>query len=122
MQKVYFITQGCSANVADSEIMQGLLKDQQYTIVDNADDADVVVYNTCTVKGPTESKFKRTLADLESKNKKVIITGCIPQSERGKKTLEKCGSHSLVGTFQIKKIGEAVRETLAGNQVPHKIA
>ena len=110
MAKVHFITQGCSANVADSEVMMGILKDRGDVLVDNSEDADVVVINSCTVKGPTETAFKRKLTEL--KGKKVVIAGCIPQAEP-----KNYSDYSRIGTYQIKNITKVVDETLKGNQV-----
>ncbi|MBR9699284.1 tRNA (N(6)-L-threonylcarbamoyladenosine(37)-C(2))-methylthiotransferase [Candidatus Woesearchaeota archaeon] len=106
--KVQFITQGCSANQADSEIMAGLLKRKGYEITD---DAKTVVFNTCTVKGPTESFYRRKLKKLEEEGKKIIIAGCIPQAKGPLK------DHSTVGNFQLEKIEEAIKETAKGNVV-----
>ncbi|MBS3136178.1 tRNA (N(6)-L-threonylcarbamoyladenosine(37)-C(2))-methylthiotransferase [Candidatus Woesearchaeota archaeon] len=113
MAKVHFITQGCSANHADSEIMEGILSDKGHEIVDDENSADIIVYNTCTVKGKTETYFRKKLKELERK-KKVIIAGCIPQAEKNK---EQFKEHSIIGTFQIDKIDYAVNETMEGNLV-----
>jgi threonylcarbamoyladenosine tRNA methylthiotransferase CDKAL1 len=94
--------------------MQGLLKEKGHRLTEDENEADIIVFNTCTVKGPTESFFKKKLKELESKGKKVILTGCIPQSEKKKEKLEK---YSMVGTFQLEKIEEAVQETDNGNTV-----
>ncbi len=112
MAKIHFITQGCSANVSDSEVMQGLLLEKGNTLVDTPEEADVVVYNTCTVKGTTETTFKRKLKELEAANKKVIIAGCIPQGQPSILT-----NHSRIGTYQIKNISKVVDETVKGNTV-----
>ncbi len=114
MSKVHFITQGCSANQADSEVMQGLLAEKNHALVEDEDQADIVVFNTCTVKGPSESFFKKKLAELKEKNKKVILAGCIPQSEKKK---EQFKEHSMIGTFQIDHIDEVVNETASGNTI-----
>lgn len=110
MAKIHFITQGCSANVADSEVMMGILKERGDELVDSADDADVIVLNSCTVKGPTETAFKRKLNEL--KDKKVVIAGCIPQAEP-----RNYSDYSRIGTYQVKNITKVVDETLQGNTV-----
>ncbi|MBU0979590.1 MAG: tRNA (N(6)-L-threonylcarbamoyladenosine(37)-C(2))-methylthiotransferase [Nanoarchaeota archaeon] len=112
MAKIHFLTQGCSANVADSEVMMGLLQEAGHVIVDSLDDADLIVFNTCTVKGPTENFFWRKLEIL--KDRLVLVAGCIPQSEQDLSRLEE---HSLVGTYDIDRICEAVNETLNGDRV-----
>lgn len=114
MPKVHFITQGCSANHADSEIMAGLLHRDGHVLVKNSDEADLVVFNTCTVKGPTESFFKKKLHELQHAGKTVIVAGCIPQSERN---LDQFQHISVIGTYQLGKITEVADQTLAGNTV-----
>lgn len=116
MPSIHFITRGCSANQADSEIMQGILKEKGYALSSDEEGADAIVFNSCTVKGPSISYFRRKIKELKSKGKKIIIAGCIPQSQ---KTFPELKGHSLVGTYQIDKIGEAVEETLRGNIAVH---
>jgi len=113
MVKVHFITQGCSANVADSEVMQGLAK-EKYELVDSPEEADIVVYNTCTVKNKTESTFKRNLVKLKQMNKKVILAGCIPQGQP-----RDFQDYSRIGTYQIKNINKVIDETQKGNVISH---
>ncbi|MDA1197030.1 MAG: tRNA (N(6)-L-threonylcarbamoyladenosine(37)-C(2))-methylthiotransferase [Nanoarchaeota archaeon] len=110
MSKVHVITQGCTANQADSEIMQGLLLEQGHSLV-GEDEAEAIVYNSCSVKGPTITAFKKKLKLLRERGKKVIVAGCIPQSNRAMKELS---GHSLLGTDQVDKIGEMVTDTLDG--------
>lgn len=111
MTNVYFITQGCSANVADSEIMQGLLIKAGYNLVDSFEDCDIIVYNTCTVKGPTDRTFKKAVREIKLKRIPLVVAGCIPQSQSA---LEELKGVSLVGTFEIDKIADALEETLNG--------
>ena len=114
MSKVHFITQGCSANQADSEIMQGILKSEGHELTESEQDAELIVFNTCTVKGPTEAFFKKKLSELEKKNKKVIIAGCIPQASKNMDALKR---HSVIGTYQVDKIGDVLTETQNGTRV-----
>ncbi len=110
-KKVQFITQGCSANQADSEVMAGLLQQDGYEV---CDDAPLVVFNTCTVKGPTETSFESKLAELKAQGKQVIIAGCIPQSDKKHRALK---GHNLIGTYEIDRIGEMAKQTQAGEEL-----
>ncbi|MBS3106301.1 tRNA (N(6)-L-threonylcarbamoyladenosine(37)-C(2))-methylthiotransferase [Candidatus Woesearchaeota archaeon] len=114
MPKVHFITQGCSANLADTEIMEGHVLQAGYFLTDKEEDADIIVMNSCTVKGKTETYFRKKLKQLEQKNKKVILAGCIPQSEKRR---SEWANHSMIGTYQVDKIAQVVNETLEGNLV-----
>ncbi len=110
MVKVFIKTYGCPHNYSDSEVMKGILESEGFEVVENKEGADVVLFNTCTVKDPTESKFLDELRKTE-KEKKVVIAGCIPQSER-----EKWKDYAVVGVKQIEKAGEAVRLLLEGKK------
>ncbi|MEM4756068.1 MAG: tRNA (N(6)-L-threonylcarbamoyladenosine(37)-C(2))-methylthiotransferase [Candidatus Woesearchaeota archaeon] len=114
MATVSFITQGCSANYADTEMMMGILEEAGYQICDDPAQAEVVVFNTCTVKGPTEAFFKKTLETLRMQKKKIVLTGCIPQAE---KNLSQYADCSLLGPSQIRHIATVVKETLEGRPV-----
>ncbi len=110
MAKIAFITQGCSANIADSEIMQGLLKEAGHDILKKHEDAELIVFNTCTVKGPTETSFWKKLKEMSEKKKKIVVAGCIPQSQDVK-------GYSQIGTYDISKIVDVAEATLKGEFV-----
>ncbi len=80
---VGFISLGCSKNLVDTEMMIGLLKNHDYKIVANPEDADIIVINTC---GFIESAKKEAIdtilemADYKTKRcKALIVTGCLVQ-------------------------------------------
>jgi len=112
MTKIFFITQGCSLNNADTEVMKGLLAKAGFEFAANEEEADLIIFNTCTVKGPSESFFRTKLAKLEELNKPIIVAGCIAQTSP-----ELGQEHSLIGVDQINNIVEIVEETLNGNIV-----
>ncbi len=114
MNKIHFMTQGCSANQADTEIMAGLLMENDYLIVEDLNDAELVVFNTCTVKGPTESNFKKKLKELDRLGKKIVIAGCIPQAEKDADVVKQ---YSCIGPREVDKIVEVVENTLEGQVV-----
>lgn len=112
--KIFFQTHGCATNIAESEIMAGLLNKAGFNIVNNIKDADIIILNICTVKGETTSL--REIRKFTSYNKKLIIAGCI-----SKKILEEIRSinegASLITTHNIKRIVEVVEEVIQGNIV-----
>lgn len=127
MAHLAITTQGCSANLNDSEIMAGALRAAGHQLVDT-DEAEVVVLNTCSVKGPTESAFWRTLNKYAAQGKRVVVAGCIPQamlpSER-----ERLKGYVLIGPGQPERIVEAVEAALKGEAfelldraISHRIA
>lgn len=105
--KVYIETQGCSLNHADTETMAGYLKQEGLFLVDSEEDADVVVYNTCTVKNPTQDSF---LARLKQQEKPVVVAGCIPQADK-QGLLD---GYTRIGTQQLHTITQAVTTAASG--------
>jgi len=90
MKKVYYIeTFGCQMNVHDSEKMSGILKSEGYAETDNPRNADLIVFNTCSIREKAEQKFFSRLGRLKTlKNRnpdlKIAVAGCIAQQEGNK--------------------------------------
>lgn len=105
-------TAGCSQNFADSEQMTGLLQEAQFKLATDIEHADIVIFNTCTVKGPTENNFFKRLEEVKHQYpyKIIVIAGCIPQTDP-----EKLKGYALVGTKSIHRIVEVVEEALNDN-------
>jgi len=68
---------GCSANTADGEVLAGCLVQAGFQLATSESDADVLIYNTCAVKGPTENRIINAMKHIP-KGKKLIIAGCLP--------------------------------------------
>ncbi|UXI17183.1 endoplasmic reticulum-Golgi intermediate compartment protein 2 [Sarcoptes scabiei] len=105
---------GCTHNTSDSEYMMGLLAQSGYEIVDNISKADLCILNSCTVKNPAEDQFRNEIQNVLNQNKKVIVSGCVSQSDYRASYLENI---SIIGVHQIDKVVEIVEETLKGNVV-----
>ena len=76
--KIYLETHGCTFNQADGELMASILSDK-HTLVNNIDDADIVILNTCYVKLPTEQKMITKISKIKKQypEKKLIVGGCM---------------------------------------------
>jgi threonylcarbamoyladenosine tRNA methylthiotransferase CDKAL1 len=68
---------GCSSSVADAEAMAGCLREAGFELTQRVADADVVVYNTCGVKAPTENRMLHLLRTVPS-GKRLVVAGCLP--------------------------------------------
>ncbi len=82
--KVYFETYGCQMNVADSNMLSGLLRDQNYQEAKNLDEADVIIVNTCAVREKAEERVYRRANELVAHKKRrkgvvLAITGCMAE-------------------------------------------
>jgi threonylcarbamoyladenosine tRNA methylthiotransferase CDKAL1 len=73
---VHVMTFGCAYNMGDSRKLKEILKAQGCMMVDNPEEADAVVVNTCTVVGSTERRMLRVLSGLKGKD--LYVTGCMP--------------------------------------------
>ena len=83
--KIYIEGYGCTLNTADTKIIKNSLKSfKDLQIVDNLEDADVVVINTCVVRLETENRMLSRIEHFRSLNKKVVVAGCMPKALKEK--------------------------------------
>ena len=84
---VFLNTYGCQMNVLDSELVKGQLEALGYRFVDQADNADVVLLNTCSVREQSEHKVWSALGRLKIQKEKerpdliVGVLGCMAERE-----------------------------------------
>lgn len=110
MTNIYIKTFGCSLNQSDSEVMAGLLEKADFKIVNSPETAELVIINSCTVKGPTETKVMKEIKKMHELGKKIVVTGCLPKATPGK-----VKGYSLISPQNINNIVEIVEETLHDN-------
>jgi len=79
--KIYVETYGCAANVADSEIALGLLREAGHEFVSDPRDADAIIIFTCVVKKPTSDRMLYRISKLAEYGKRLIVAGCIVPGE-----------------------------------------
>jgi MiaB-like tRNA modifying enzyme len=77
IMKIFVKSFGCSTNLADTEVLAGCLVKAGYELAYSVSDADIVICNTCAVKGPTENRVIEFLKRIP-KEKKLIVVGCLP--------------------------------------------
>lgn len=116
MEKIYVEEYGCPANIADAEIMKGLLKKAGYEIIDSPEESDLNIICTCAVKTPTEQKMIHKIKYLCLSNKPLIVAGCMPKIE--KEVIEKIAPDaSMLGPNSIQKVVDVVYATLEGKRI-----
>lgn len=106
---------GCSTNFADGEVLAGCLAAAGFKLTDNVSAADLIICNTCAVKGPTENRLVNLLKRIPP-NKKLIVAGCLPliNFERLQSEVRFDG---VVGPAFGNKIAEVARKVLNGEKV-----
>jgi tRNA-2-methylthio-N6-dimethylallyladenosine synthase len=85
-KKVYIHTFGCQMNVHDSEKILGVLEPEGFMQTDNPRSADLIIFNTCSIRQKAEQKFYSELGRIKSYKKlnprlKIAVAGCIAQQE-----------------------------------------
>ncbi len=111
MKKEVFIqTFGCQMNVRDSEVVAGLLKDAGYKITDDRTVADIVVFNTCSVRQHAEDKVWSEIGRFK-KNKPIIgVIGCMAQNYKDSIFQRAQDVDFVVGPSDIAKIPEIINK------------
>jgi tRNA-2-methylthio-N6-dimethylallyladenosine synthase len=118
MKSFYIETFGCQMNVHDSEKVIGTLMQRGYEQVDAAERADLVLYNTCSIRDKAEQKvFSRLQNHKKNSGKQVFgVIGCVAQQE-GEKIFERAPHVSLVaGSASYNKLPELLVQLEQGGR------
>ncbi|HKC70310.1 MAG TPA: tRNA (N6-isopentenyl adenosine(37)-C2)-methylthiotransferase MiaB, partial [Terriglobales bacterium] len=119
-EKTFYIeTFGCQMNVHDSEKVIGTLLAEGYRQVQSAQEAGLILYNTCSIRDKAEQKVFHRLADFKkmaAQGKKFGVLGCVAQQE-GEKIFERAPHVSLVcGSASYRNLPEMLAQVEAGKQ------
>jgi tRNA-2-methylthio-N6-dimethylallyladenosine synthase len=117
-QKTFYIeTFGCQMNFHDSEKVVGTLISEGYQQVGREEDADLIFYNTCSIRDKAEQKVFHRLNDykkLRKEGKRFAVLGCVAQQE-GEKIFERASHVSLVaGSASYRNLPEMLVQIEAG--------
>jgi tRNA-2-methylthio-N6-dimethylallyladenosine synthase len=118
MKKFYLETFGCQMNVHDSEKVVGTLESRGYTQVATPDEADLVLYNTCSIRDKAEQKVFQRLNQFKRNGKRRVfgVLGCVAQQE-GDRIFEKAPHVGLVvGSASYTKLPELLVQIENGAQ------
>ena len=77
MKKIALISLGCAKNLVDSENILGLLLKNHYKIVNNKEEADILIINTCGFIEASKKESIDVILDNINKKQKVVVTGCL---------------------------------------------
>jgi len=108
--KIYIESYGCAANNADTNLMKRILS-EKHEIVTDPRIADVMIINTCTVRGETERNMIRRIREMEEirrlKGSKLIVAGCMAKVQPAV-ILKIAPEASLISPQRISEIMEVV--------------
>src|SRR5579863_2610556 len=119
MKTFYLETFGCQMNAHDSEKVSGTLVAEGYARVERPEDADLVLYNTCSIRDKAEQKVFYRLQQFKrdaGKGKVFGVLGCVAQQE-GERIFERAPHVSLVaGSASYNRLSQLLVQVEAGNK------
>jgi tRNA-2-methylthio-N6-dimethylallyladenosine synthase len=122
MKKVFIRTLGCQMNVRDSEVVSGIIKQAGYSLVDDDKKADIVIFNTCSVRQHAEDKVWSAIGNIVKScrarpKQKVIrakpvigLIGCMAQNYRDQVFQRSPEVDFVAGPSDIAKIPEILNK------------
>jgi len=114
-KKVYIETVGCQMNVLDSELVIGALRKQGYDLTDSPAEADVLLFNTCSVREHAEEKTYSALGRVrlikrENPNAVIGVLGCMAQKDQDAIRKRAPYVDMVVGTGQLAEVPALVEK------------
>lgn len=121
---ILFISLGCDKNLADTEMMLGILQKRGFGFTDDEEKADIVIVNTCCFIGDAKEESIGTLLEMAKlrragKLRALIVTGCLAQRYQEEIQKEIPEVDALVGTAATEEIADALEEALSGDARNH---
>src|SRR5436305_11022840 len=107
--KVGFVSLGCPKNLVDSEVMMGLLARAGAELTRRAEDADVIVVNTCSFIDSAQQESINTILEMAAhktggKARKLVVAGCLVERFRDQILKDMPEVDAVVGTGELEKI------------------
>ncbi len=107
--KVGFVSLGCPKNLVDSEVMMGMLANAGAELTPAAEDADVIVVNTCSFIGTAQQESVDTILEMarhktDGKAKRLVVAGCMVERFREEIRKNIPEVDAVVGTGELAKI------------------
>src|SRR5438270_9130472 len=125
--KIGFVSLGCPKNLVDSEVMMGMLAHAGAELVSSADDAEVIVVNTCSFIESAQQESVNTILEMarlkSGKARKLIVAGCLVERFRDDIRKNIPEVDAVVGTGELSKILEAagVSQATSDENSPFRI-
>jgi ribosomal protein S12 methylthiotransferase len=127
---IHFVSLGCPKNRVDTEVMLGVADVDGYTLVADADKADVIVVNTCGFIGPAKEESIDTILEMaehkaQGSCKKLVVTGCLSQRYSKELAEEMPEVDHFLGSSDMLKLRDALAggapKMLVGNPASYTI-
>ncbi len=110
---------GCEKNLVDSEIMSGLVNERGYTLVEDKEEATVIIVNTCGFIDAAKEESVNTILDMADLKqtaslKALIVSGCLTQRYKQELMQEMPEIDGIVGTGDFDKINDIIDKAWPG--------
>ena len=107
--KVGFVSLGCPKNLVDSEVMMGMLEQAGAELVSGAEDADVIVVNTCSFIASAQQESVNTILEMakhktDGRARKLVVAGCLVERFRNDIRQNIPEVDAVVGTGELEAI------------------
>ncbi len=119
MKKVYLETFGCQMNVSDSERIASVLASDGFEMTPDENIADVVLFNTCSVREKAEHKLYSRVGQIRksaNRNPVVGVLGCVAQLEGETLFKKSDGIDFVLGTQAVGRISQAIENVFDGQK------
>ena len=118
-KQLYIETVGCQMNLLDSELVVASLRNRGYELVDRAKQADVILFNTCSVREHAEEKIYSALGRLkhlkrQNPQKIIGVLGCMAQNHQNRVFQRAPYVDLVVGPGQLHQVPDLIAELAAG--------
>src|SRR5271169_1770158 len=118
MPKIGFLSLGCPKNLVDSEVMMGILARNGYELTARADEADVLVVNTCSFIAPAQQESVDTILEMAEHKKfgrarRLVVAGCLVERYRDAIRERIPEVDAVIGTNEVEGILKAVQGELS---------
>ncbi len=120
-KRVYIETYGCQMNMADSEVIGGILRDRGYLMTESLDEADVVLVNTCAVRENAEIRVAGRLGLMnrykrENPGMVIGVLGCMAERLRERLVKQEKLVDMIVGPDEYRKLPELLERAFEGEK------
>lgn len=122
-RKLAVVTLGCEKNLVDSEVMMGLVAKKGYEIVQNPEEAEIIIVNTCGFIDAAKAESVKTILSMaqykeEGSCKALLAAGCMAQRYQDELIREIPEIDGIVGTGEFYRIGELIDMAVDGIEKP----
>ena len=125
--KIGFVSLGCPKNLVDAEVMLGLAEEAGHVVTPVAEEADVLVVNTCAFIDRAKEESVNTILEMaelkkQAHGRRLVVTGCLAERYREELKNEIPEIDAVLGTGEVPRILEALTGTPAASSGAHPLA